>query len=119
MTDPEETQTRTHDDAISELSKALINVFIKSSQDAHGDTPLDKLKNAAKYDGNEPMWSAVSALSAHRAAKAAERQASALESLSKTVSAQQHFEDSDAAAQAIVDQREPKREYLSTTYSLP
>lgn len=121
MTEPDthEQPNKNHDDAVAELSKSLINVFIKSSQDAHGDTPLDKLKNAAKYDGNEPMWAGITALSAHRSAKAAERQAAALEDISKTVRRIQISEDSSVPAQAIIDQREPRRDYLATTYSLP
>lgn len=120
MTEPDDiSPSRTHDAAVAELCKSLINVFIKSSQDTHGDTPLDKLKNAAKYDGNEPMWSAIEALSTYRGAKAAERQASALESIGKAMSSLQRSESSDTAAQAIVDLREPKRDYLASTYSLP
>jgi hypothetical protein len=120
MTDSDDDiPVKTHDSAVAELCKSLINVFIKSSQDTHGDTPLEKLKNAAKYDGNEPMWSAITALSTYREAKAAERQASAMESLVKTARTLSMSETADTTAQAIVDQREPKRDYLASTYSLP
>jgi hypothetical protein len=42
-----------------------------------------------------------------------------LEALAKTASKLQVADSLDTNAQAIVDQRESKRDYLATTYSLP
>lgn len=109
----------THDSAIADLCKTLINGFVKKSQETHGDTPLKKLQNAIQYDGNEAMWDGITALSTYLSARAQERQAAALEAVAKTASLLQRAETTDQTAQAIVDQRESKRDYLASTYSLP
>lgn len=115
----QDSPTPTHDSAIGELCKTLINAFVKKSQDTHGDTPLAKLQNAIKYDGNEAMWDGITALSTYLSARAQERQAQSLESLAKTLAAQHRTESASTDAQAVIDSREPVRDYLASTYSLP
>jgi hypothetical protein len=108
-----------HDAAIADLCKTLVNAFIKDSKNAYGDSALAKLQSAIKYDGNEAMWDGITALSTYLSVRAQERQATALESVAKAATRLQLTEAADQNAQAIVDQREPKREYLASTYSLP
>lgn len=111
----------THDSAIAELCKTLINAFVKDANqkdDTHGKTALAKLQNAIRYDGNEAMWDGITALSAYTSARAAERQASALETIARTAVAQERAQAATSDAQALVDDREPKRDYLASTYSL-
>lgn len=110
---------RTHDAAIFELAKSLINSIVKESEEVHGETPRDRLKNQIKYRTDEKMVGAIGALSSYLQAKSSDRQATAMESLAKTASRWSMAETVDATAQAIVDQRESKRDYLATTYSLP
>lgn len=107
----------THDDAISSLVKSLINSVVKDSESAYGDTPREKLKNQIKQRSDDSMMNGITALSTYLLAQASNRQAAALESLSRTATRLQ-FHESDNA-QAIVDSRESKRDYLATTYSLP
>lgn len=120
MTEPSpNTPEPTHDSAIAELCKSLINLFIRESAKAHGDTPMDKMKSAARYDGNEAMWSGITALSAYQQARAAERQAVALETIARNAADQQRTTSANTDAQALIDQRKPLRDHLATTYSLP
>jgi hypothetical protein len=110
---------KSHDGAVAEWCKMLINSIVKESEDAHGDTPRERLKNQIKHRSDERMVGAITALSTYVAARAAERQAMAMESLAKTANKWQMAETVDTNAQAMVDQREPRRDYLATTYSLP
>lgn len=119
MTEPDDLPTRSHDSAIMELCKMLINSVVIDSESSHGDSPREKLKNHVKQRSDDSMMGALSALSAYLNVRAAERQATALESLARTASRLQLSESDDTNAQAIVDAREPKRDYLATTYSLP
>lgn len=114
-----DTSQATHDAAISGLCKTLINGFIKDSKEKHGDTDLDRLKNAIRYDGNEAMWDGITALSSYLSARAATRQAEALESIARTVASQARSQAANTDAQALVDDRQPQRDHLATTYSLP
>lgn len=117
---PDTTDTRKDlDTSFSELCKTLLNAFVKKSQDMHGDTALTKLQNAVKYEGNEAMWDGITAISTYLSARSQERQAQALESIASTVASQQRADAASTDAQAIIDQRESKRDYLATTYSLP
>lgn len=109
---------KTHDGAILDLAKTLINSIVKDSENAHGDTPRDRLKFQVKERSDPTLVGAINALATYGMARAAERQATAMESIAKTAKATAMVETVDANAQAMVDQRESKRDYLATTYSL-
>lgn len=113
----EDLPVKTHDSAVAELCKMLINSVVKDSEGAYGDTPRDRLKYQVKQRSDDSMMGALGAFSTYLAARAAERQATAMESLAKTANRWQLTENLDTSAQAIVDQREPKRDYLASTYS--
>jgi hypothetical protein len=120
MTETTETPTaRDHDSAVAELCRMLINSVVKDSESIYGDTARERLVNHVKSRTDERMMQALDAFSAYRSAQAQERQAAAMESIAKTASRIQMTESIDTTAQAIVDEREPKREYLASTYSLP
>ncbi len=121
MTDQTEnpTPTKTYDGSINDLAKALINDLIEESQKTHGDTPKEKIKNHFKFQAGESTLHAITALSTYAMARTQERQATAMESIAKTASKLQVAEAVESGGQAIVDMREPKREYLASTYSLP
>lgn len=121
MTEPTEgsSQAKTYDGSIGDMVKSLINSIIKDSQDTYGDTPLEKVRNQLKFNTGGDTLAGITALSAYMAARSSERQAAALESIAKTASKLQVAESLDSHGQAIIDQREPKREYLATTFSLP
>lgn len=110
---------KTHDGAMLDLAKTLINSIVKDSETAHGATHRERLKNQVKLRSDPAMVSAISALATYGMARAAERQATAMESIAKTAKATAMVETVDSNAQAMVDQREPRRDYLATTYSLP
>lgn len=110
---------KTHDGAILDMVKMVINSIVKDSESAHGDTPREKVKNQIKLRSDPATVGAINALSSYAHARAAERQATAMESIAKTVKATAMVETVDTNAQAMVDLREPKRDYLATTYSLP
>jgi hypothetical protein len=117
---PQETAPqKTYDGSIGDMVKSLINSIIKDSQDTYGDTPLDKVRNQLKFNTGGDTLAGITALSAYMSARSSERQAAALEALAKTASKLQVADSLDTNAQAIVDQRESKRDYLATTYSLP
>lgn len=119
MTEPTEpTPVKTYDGSIGDMVKSLINSIIKDSQETYGDTPLEKVRNQLKFNTGGDTLAGITALSAYMSAKAAERQAASLESLAKTASKLQVAETLDTNSQAIVDQRESKRDYLATTYSM-
>lgn len=121
MTEPTDSTTppKTYDGSIGDMVKSLINSIIKDSQDTYGDTPLEKVRNQLKFNTGGDTLAGITALSAYMTARSSERQAAAMESLAKTASKLQVADSLDTNAQAIVDQREPKRDYLATTYSLP
>lgn len=109
---------KSHDGMVLDLAKTLINSIVKDSETAHGETPRDRLKFQVKERSDPTMVGAISALSTYGLAKAAERQAAAMEAMVKVANRTVMNETVDATAQAMVDQREPKRDYLATTYSL-
>lgn len=121
MADPTEAvePSKTYDGSIGDMVKSLINSIIKDSQKTYGDTPLDKIRNQLQFNTGGNTLEGITALSAYLTAKATERQAIAMESLAKTASKLQVAESLEPAGQAIIDQRESKRDYLATTYSLP
>lgn len=120
MTDDQTTQpSRTYDGSIGDLIKALINVLIEESQETYGDTPKDKIRNHLQFDKVVPALNSIGALSAYVSARAQERQATAMESLARTASMVQAADSAEVSGQAIIDQRESKRDYLATTFSLP
>lgn len=110
---------KTHDGAIYGLCKSLINAIVKESETAHGETARDKLKNQITHRTNPEMVGAIEAFSTYLLAKATDRQATAMETLARSAQAMAMAETVDTTAQAMVDQREPKRDYLASTYSLP
>ena len=119
MTEPtEHTPVKTYDGSIADMVKSLINSIIKDSQETYGDTPLEKVRNQLKFNTGGDTLAGITALSAYMQAKASERQAASLEALAKTASRIQVADSLDTNSQAIVDQRESKRDYLATTYSL-
>lgn len=113
------TTAKTYEGSIIELAKSLISDLLKESQDKPGATSLDKILNHIKFGGADATMISISALSTYAHAKAAERQADAIESLAKTASKLQIADQVDTVGQAIVDDRESKRDYLAKTYSLP
>lgn len=110
---------KTYDGSISDLLRALINDLIADSQKTTGDTPREKIKNHFKFQAGEGTLNAITALSSYATAKAAERQADAVESLAKSVASMETEASAESNGQAIIDQRDSKREFLATTYSLP
>lgn len=112
------TPNKTYDGSIGDMVKSLINVIIKDSQETYGDTPLEKIRNQLRFNTGGDTLAGITALSSYMTARAAERQASAIEAMAKTASKWQMAESVDTVGQAIVDQRESKRDYLATTYSL-
>lgn len=110
---------KTYDGSIGDMVKTLINSMVKDSQGTYGDTPLEKIRNHLQYSTGGNTFPGIAALSAYMSAKAAERQATAIESLAKTASKLQVADALEPNGQAIIDQRESKREYLASTYSLP
>lgn len=108
-----------YEGAIIDLAKSLITDLLKESQKGIGDDSLDKIIKHVKFGGADATMASISALSAYANAKAAERQADAIESLAKTANKLQIADQIDTAGQAIVDERESKRDYLASTYSLP
>lgn len=119
MTEPEETPVPTHDDAIGKLVKTLINGEVAESENSYGKTAQERLRTHMKSRADSTVMGSIVGLSTYLQARASERQAAALESLAKTISQQQTVNNIDTDAQAIVDQRESKRDYLASTYSLP
>lgn len=119
VSETEEELPPTHDEAIGALIKSLINGEVAASKDAFGDTPRDRLRNHMKNRANDTVMGSIVGLSAYLQARAAERQATAMEKVARTVSTTATASREDVTAQAIVDEREPRRDYLATTYSLP
>lgn len=120
MSEPSETPVRTHDDAIKSWVKSLINGIVKSSEDnTHLKTPQERLIFELRQRADDKTMVGITGLSSYLSALAADRQATALESLAKAASRMAMSEASDTTAQAIVDDRESKRDYLASTYSLP
>lgn len=121
MTEPtEETPVRTHDDAVGTWIKSLINGIVKASDDnTHLKTPQERLMFELRQRADDKVMTGITGLSTYLSARAAERQATALESLAKSAGKMAMAETVDTTAQAIVDDREPKRDYLASTYSLP
>ncbi len=116
--DPE-APAKTHTDAILELAKTLLNSIVKDSEKVdHVSTPMEKLKVQVKDRSDPAMVGAISALSAYGQARASERMATAMETIAKTVKATATDAAVDTNATAMIDLREPKREYLATTYRL-
>jgi hypothetical protein len=109
----------THDDAIYGLCKTLINAIVKESEGAHGGTPREKLKNEIQHRTRPEMVGAIEAFSTYLLARATDRQAAAMETVARSAQAMATAETVDSNAQAMVDMRESKRDYLATTYSLP
>lgn len=111
---------KTYDGSISDMIKMLINDLVdEANSHGYGDTAREKIRSHLKHGAGENTMHGITALSAYVQARAAERQAIAMESLAKTASKLQVAESLDSGAQAIVDQREPRRDYLASTYSLP
>jgi hypothetical protein len=113
------TTPKPYEGAIIDLAKNLITDLLKESQKGIGDSPLEKIMHHVKYGGADATMASISALSAYAHAKAAERQADAIEALAKTANKLQIADQIETAGQAIVDERESKRDYLASTYSLP
>jgi hypothetical protein len=113
------TPQKTYEGSIIDLAKSLISDLLKESQDKQGATSLERIHNHVKFGGADATMASITALSAYAHAKAAERQADAIEALAKTASRFQIAEQMDTAGQAIVEDRDSKREYLAATYSLP
>lgn len=110
----------TYDVAISDMVRALISDLVDEAQQlGHGETPREKIRSHLKFNAGENLLHGITALSGYIQARASERQAAALESLAKTAGKLQVAESLELGGQAIVDQRESKRDYLATTYSLP
>lgn len=121
MTEPtEETPVRTHDDAVRTWVKSLINGIVKASEsNTHLSSPQDRLMFELRSKADDKVMTGITGLSAYLSALAADRQAQALESLAKSARGMAMAETTDTNAQAIVDDRESKRDYLASTYSLP
>lgn len=119
MTEPEPTPSQKYDISIGDMTKLLINAIIKDSENSYGDTPMEKIRYQLRHGTGNDTLGGITALSSYMAARAAERQATAMESLAKTASKLQVADALDTSGQAIVDDRESKRDYLATTYSLP
>lgn len=116
---------KSFEELINDLIKALINSMITESQALpYGDNELDKMRKYLQNAGENTLH-AITAMSAYAQARAADRQATAIEALSKTISrthVSSRVMTSDSTTvpgQSIVDQRESKRDYLATTYSYP
>lgn len=109
---------KTHDGAILDMVKMVINSIVKDSENAHGASERERLKNQIKLRSDPAMVGAINALSTYGMARAAERQATAMESIAKTAKGMAMVDTVDTNAQAMVDLRESKRDYLATTYSL-
>lgn len=114
---------QSHDGAILDLCKTLINSIVSDSETVHGDTPRERLKNQVKHRSDPNMVGAIAALSTYGLARATERQATATEMVAKAMGRlQPNGADNgtvDETAAAMVEMREPKRDYLASTYSLP
>ena len=109
-----------YDDSIGVLAKALINALIAEAHEDRNETSdIDKIRGHLAFGPTGQTVEGITALSSYMAARAAERQADALESVAKTVGKIQESETANSDAQAIVDGREPRRELLASTYSLP
>lgn len=119
MTETTEEAPRNHDQTVAQLCRLLINSVIKESATAHGENERERLTFHVKNRTDDSMMGALTAFAAHRSAQAAERQAAAMETVAKAMNTMALSESNDLTAQAIVDEREPKRDYLATTYSLP
>lgn len=114
------TPAKTYDGSIADLAKSLITDLIKESQDKHGTTPLERIVTHVKYGGADASMASIQALSTYAQAKAAERQADAMEALAKTASRLQIADQVESGVtNSIVEQRESRREYLASNYSLP
>jgi len=112
--------TKTYDDSIGDLAKALINALIADAHENRNETSdLDKIRGHLMAAPLGQTLEGVTALSAYMAARATERQAIAMESVAKAVGKIQAAETANTDAQAIIDSREPVRENLASTYSLP
>lgn len=118
MVEPTE-QAPSYDATILSMVKLLINDLVTESQKTTGDTERERLRNHLKFQAGEGTLHGITALSAYMSARAAERQAAATESLAKAVGKIQTAETVNTDAQAIIDGREPRRDYLASTYSLP
>lgn len=115
----EDLPVKTHDGAVFDLCKSLINSIVKESESAHGETERVRLMNQITHRTNPEMVGAIEAFSTYLLAKATDRQATAMDQLAKVANRTAMAEMVDTNAQAMVDQRESKRDYLATTYSLP
>jgi hypothetical protein len=108
------------DKAIDEITRALIGTFIRNVEEhPYGDSPIEKIRNYLIQTKSEKLLEGVSDLSEYLTARAAERQAKALEQIAAHVSAQQVAAETSTRTQAITQDRESKLEYLTLTYSLP
>lgn len=106
------------DQAIDEITKALIGTFIKNVEEVpYGDSPLDKIRSYLITSKSEKLLEGVADLSAYLQAQSLHRQAKALESIAASLNKAQLSTETDNRAQAIVNERESKLEYLSITYS--
>lgn len=107
------------DQAIDEITRALIGTFIRNVEEQpYGDTPIEKIRNSLIQSRSEKLLEGVSDLSEYLHARASERQAKALEQIASFVSSQDTAQKTDARTQAITEERESRREYLTITYSL-
>lgn len=108
------------DQAIDEITRALIGTFIKNVEEhPYGDSPLEKIRNYLIQSKSEKLLEGVSDLSDYLHARAAERQAKALEQIASYVSVQKAAVESTTRTQTIAEERESKLEYLTITYSFP
>lgn len=107
------------DQAIDEITKALIGTFIRNvEEEPYGDSPIEKIRSYLITSKSEKLLEGVADLSAYLHAQSAHRQAKALESIAASINKAQLSSDTDSRAAAIVNDRESKLEYLSLTYSL-
>lgn len=108
------------DQAIDEIARALIGTFIKNVEEhPYGDAPIEKIRNYLIQSKSEKLLEGVADLSAYIQARASERQAKSLEQIAAHVTAQETGNKTDARTQAITEERDSKREYLTITYSFP
>lgn len=111
----------TTDQAISTLIRSMISALIaRSREEDYGKTPLEKLEyTLTDRTKSESLLKGINSFTEFLAARAAERQAKALETIAAQGATHRIVSEANQTAQAIIDAREPKREHLALTYSLP
>ena len=111
---------KTYEVSIGDMVRMLINDLVdEANTHGYGDAAREKIRSHLKHGAGENTMHGITALSSYMTARAQERQATDMESIAKTASKLQVAGSLASGGQAIVEQRESRREYLSTTYSLP